>query len=362
MVRDFGRKPASLCALAAAYFVLLLWTSIASGLELRVRDNHLVDRGGKVIRLLGVNRSGAEYACIQGYGFFDGPTDQQSIRAMKSWHINAVRVPLNEDCWLGINGVKPEFGGAPYRQAIEAFVARLNRAGLYVILDLHVAAPGSEKAVGIIPLPDADHAPDFWRSVAATFASNHSLAFDLYNEPHDVGWDCWLRGCMLPAGGEGSQQHPAYRAAGMQDLVDAVRSTGAQQPVMAGGRGYARNLAGWLAHRPLDPAGQLAASEHNYGRLAPCGPSCKQAIVGVARVNPVVVGELGETDCRHGYIDRWLPWADRHGISYLGWTWDAVAPGSWTCGGGPSLIENYEGKPTPFGIGFRNHLRALARR
>ena len=57
-----------------------------------------------------------------------------------------------------------------------------------------------------------------------------------------------------------------------------------------------------------------------------------------------------------------LPWADRHGISYLGWTWDAVAPGSWTCGGGPSLIENYEGKPTPFGIGFRNHLRALARR
>jgi len=361
MAREQGRKRALLGVLAAVCLVLLLWTSIASGLELRVRDNHLVDRGGKVIRLLGVNRSGAEYACIQGYGFFDGPTDRHSIRVMMSWHINAVRVPLNEDCWLGINGVKPEFGGAPYRQAIEAFVARLNRAGLYVILDLHVAAPGTNKAVGIIPLPDADHAPDFWRSVAATFAPNHSLAFDLYNEPHDVGWDCWLRGCILPAGGEGSQQHPAYRAAGMQDLVDAVRSTGAQ-PLMAGGRGYARNLAGWLAHRPVDPAGQLAASEHNYGRLAPCGPSCKRAIVRVARVNPVVVGELGETDCRHGYIDRWLPWADRHGISYLGWTWDAVAPGSWTCGGGPSLIENYEGKPTPFGIGFRDHLRALARR
>ena len=24
---------------------------------------------------------------------------------MKAWNINAVRVPLNEDCWLGINGV-----------------------------------------------------------------------------------------------------------------------------------------------------------------------------------------------------------------------------------------------------------------
>jgi hypothetical protein len=272
-----------------------------------------------------------------------------------------VRVPLNEDCWLGINGVKPELAGAAYRKAIEGFVHRLNRAGLYVILDLHVAAPGTQRAVGIIPLPDADHAPDFWRSVAATFASNHSLAFDLYNEPHDVGWDCWLNGCQLPAGGEGSQQHPAYRAAGMQELVDAVRSTGARQPLLAGGRGYARNLSGWLSHRPVDPAGQLAASEHNYGRLVPCGPGCKRAIVAVARVNPVVVGELGETDCRHQYIDRFMPWADRHGISYLGWTWDAVAPGSWTCGGGPSLIENYAGKPTPFGIGFRDHLRALGR-
>jgi endoglucanase len=148
----------------------------------------------------------------------------------------------------------------------------------------------------------------------------------------------------------------------MQQLVDAVRSTGATQPLLLGGRGYARDLDGWLEHRPQDPLGQLVASEHNYGRLAPCGPRCKQAIARVARRHPVVVGELGETDCAHGYIDRWMPWADRHGISYLGWTWDAVAPGSWTCAGGPSLIENYRGRPTPFGIGFRDHLRALASR
>ncbi len=101
-----------------------------------------------MIRLLGVNRSGAEYACIQGYGFFDGPTDRHSIRVMKSWHINAVRVPLNEDCWLAINGVKPEFGGTSYQQAIENFVGRLNRAGLYVILDLHVAAPVARRRSG----------------------------------------------------------------------------------------------------------------------------------------------------------------------------------------------------------------------
>ena len=64
------------------------------------------------MRLLGVNRSGAEYACVEEGKIFDGPTDWASIKAMKSWKINAVRVPLNESCWLGINGVEPSLSGA----------------------------------------------------------------------------------------------------------------------------------------------------------------------------------------------------------------------------------------------------------
>lgn len=364
-VRGFRKRTWLLAALVACAVMLSSTAGALAAPEIRVQGNHLVDEKGKTVRLLGVNRSGAEYACQGGYGFWDGPVSKRSIRVMKSWKINAVRLPLNETCWLGINGIKPAYGGDNYRQAIQGYVHRLNAAGLYVIIDLHLAQPGSGQAHGIIPMPDADHAPDFWRSVASTFAANHSLLFDLYNEPHgDISWDCWLNGCNVPSGGEGafSEDHPPYRAAGMQELVDAVRSTGARQPVMAGGLDYSRDLSGWIAHRPVDPLGQLAASEHNYGKLAPCGRACKKAILGVKAQNPVIVGELGETDCKHTYIDRWMPWADRHGLSYLGWTWDAVAPGSWTCAGGPSLIENYRGKPTPFGIGFRDHLRTLARR
>ena len=48
---------------------------------------------------------GTEYACVQGWGMFDGPTDDEAIDVMKEWHINVVRIPLNEACWLGINGV-----------------------------------------------------------------------------------------------------------------------------------------------------------------------------------------------------------------------------------------------------------------
>ncbi|HEY1238244.1 MAG TPA: cellulase family glycosylhydrolase, partial [Solirubrobacterales bacterium] len=154
----------------------------ASGLGLSVSGNHLVDDSGRPIRLLGVSRSGSEYACAEGYGFFDGPTGGRSIRAMRKWGMNAVRVPLNPDCWLGTDGVKARFAGPAYQAAIDGFVSRLNRAGLYVVIDEHVAAPAGRLAVGIIPMPDADQSPAFWTSVASHFAANRSLVFDLYNE------------------------------------------------------------------------------------------------------------------------------------------------------------------------------------
>jgi hypothetical protein len=52
-----------------------------------------------------------------------------------------------------------------------------------------------------------------------------------------------------------------------------------------------------------------------------------------------------------------MRWADRHAISYLGWAW-TTGP-EWGCEEGPSLISDYNGAPTEFGIGLREHLRTL---
>ena len=65
----------------------------------------LVTESGATYRLLGVNRSGGEFACIQGRGMWDGPMDQASVTAMRSWNVRAVRVALNEECWLGTANV-----------------------------------------------------------------------------------------------------------------------------------------------------------------------------------------------------------------------------------------------------------------
>ena len=52
-----------------------------------------------------------------------------------------------------------------------------------------------------------------------------------------------------------------------------------------------------------------------------------------------------------------MDWADRPGVSYLGWGW-FIAPGL-TREEGSTLIKNYRCAPTAFGIGLREHLREL---
>jgi Cellulase (glycosyl hydrolase family 5)/FG-GAP-like repeat len=274
-------------------------------------------------------------------------------------------VPLNEDCWLGINlpASNPNIG-APYRQAIVAFVQALNDAGLYVILDLHWNAPGTSIANQQQPMADLDHAPAFWSSVAATFKNFPAVIFDLYNEPYVSTWDCWQNGCSV------TTSDGTWSTAGMTQLVAAVRSVGATQPIMLGGLQYASDLSQWLAHKPVDPISgpaQLVASYHSY-----CGPpgtstvaACQSAlnslrsqewpvVASVASSVPVVTGEFGEYDCATTYVSPYMAFADANGISYLGWAWD-----TYGCGSFPALVADYTGTPTAYGIGLKSHLAAL---
>jgi hypothetical protein len=319
---------------------------------LQVQGNRLVDGAGQAVRLLGVNRAGTEYMCATATvkSVFDGPTDDATIDAMLTWHINTVRLPLNESCWLGIAGAT-EVGGDFYRTLLQEYVDRLHARGLYVVLDLHWTAAGTALAKDQRAMPDADHAVDLWRSVAAFFKNDPMVIFDLFNEPYpDLAgagdaWGCWRNGCNVQG----------YQAAGMQSLVDAVRSTGAQQVIIAGGISYANKLDGWLANKPTDPAGNLMAGFHLYNDGACGNAGCWNGVVAsVAQQVPVVTGELGQRDCGHGFIDGYMDWADAHGVGYLGWAWNPV-----DCGAFPALITDWGGAPSNFGVGLQTHLAAV---
>lgn len=84
-----------------------------------------------------------------GYGIFDGPTDDNSINVMKTqWNANVVRIPLNEDCWLGINGVQQQYSGQFYKSQVGDYIRRIISHGMYVIIDLHWTQNGGGLAKG----------------------------------------------------------------------------------------------------------------------------------------------------------------------------------------------------------------------
>jgi hypothetical protein len=315
----------------------------------RISGNRIL-KDDKPIQLRGVNRSGTEYACIQGHGFFDGPADEASIAAIVAWRANAVRVPMNEDCWLAINGAPAQYSGALYQQAIAEYVNLLEQHGIIPILELHWTAAGSGQATGQQPMPDRDHAPTFWAEVAAAFKNDAYVVFEPFNEPYpddnqdtDAAWACWRDGGSCPGFG--------YQAAGMQELVTAIRGAGARNPILLGGVQYANSLSRWLEHAPHDPEDQLGAAAHVYNFNTCNDTGClDQSAAPLAQRVPVVATEIGEDDCGGGFVAGLMPWFDSHGVSYLGWTWD-------TWGECLALIKDYDGSPNgAYGQAYRDHL------
>ena len=371
-----------------------------------ISGNHFVNGAGQTIRLLGVDRTSSEYGCVDGFGYDDGHFDDADAAAIASWGANAVRIPLNEDCWLGINGqpnssqgANPPLTMAGYRQEIENYVADLNAHGIYAILDLHWTAPGNQVALEQQPMPDSDHSPAFWQSVASTFKGNPAVVFDLFNEPYDptdprsgndgnlsdaVSWNCWDTGtkdgpgggapCSTAAYDENNVKTSTYQVAGLQTLLNAVRGTGATQPVLTGGLDFANDLSQWADHAPDDPLNQEAASFHNYQGKQCDNQTCwASTIASVAANVPVVTGEFDEDNfdepkCANKtpstFDQDYMNWADSAGVSYLAWGW-IVEPQDERDADGCSafyLIDDYVNHTPaqPNGVAVHDHLHALA--
>jgi hypothetical protein len=301
---------------------------------LHVVASELRDDQGELVRLHGVNRSGSEYACLADNGFFDGPTDDESIAALRRWKVNAVRIPLNESCWLAINGASPRFSGSAYQTAIKDYATRLEQQGLVPILELHRAAPGDLPADQQYPMPNADHTPTFWREVATNFVDDDAVVFEPYNEPFpdknrnsDDAWACWRDGCTSPETYWGTTlAFPRYEAVGMQELVSTIRQTGAKQLILLGGVQYSNRLTGWLAHAPQDPLGNIAPAWHVYNFNACANASCwdSEPFALAAQV-PLVATEIGQDDCQGGMVTPLMAALDQHQASYLAWWWNLAA-------------------------------------
>jgi len=152
----------------------------------------------------------------------------------------------------------------------------------------------------------------------------------------------------------------SFQAAGMQELVTAVRGTGATNLIMLSGIQYANTLTNWLAYKPTDPLANLAASIHVYPTGNLCGSvSCYNAqYAPVAQQVPLIAGEFGESVddsvCGVTKSNELLDWLDGQGAAgYVAWVWQ-----TWgTACGDLSLITDFDGTPhSPNGTNYKTRL------
>ncbi len=388
-MKRFASAGCAAVAMAAAAVALAGVSTAASGPPtIRVQGRQLVDGSGRAVQLRGVNRAVFESRCTyDDTGFNDGPVDQASVTAMKSWKMNAVRVTLNDQCWLGVNGLPAGGNAAGYRSAVLTYIQLLRKNGLYVMPVVEVFGPDAQKSTQIDYMPAKSHMPAFWRSLASALKGDRGIVFDPvtevamadWNDPHpdpSGQWNCWLRGCTIDSIYDGA---PRFAAAGLQSLVSTIRSTGAKQPIVLGGIDYNADLSQLLQYLPSDPARQLVASGHIYDFVQGKDVDAffHDQLEPIAKRMPVILGELGERRCDSGsaaYTRHVLALIDaekRKGnvMGVLEWAWNAVqGPDGWHCPtgqygeGGPLLIRSYDGTPTVMGRAFRNWTLSRAAR
>ena len=181
--------------------------------QLHASGNKLANVGGQLVVLHGVDRSGTEDDCVQGRGIFNGPTDEASVSAMKSWGVNSVRLPLNEACWNGEPYVNPAYASRKLsgrnRGVRQTAQCQWHRGDLRPALErwpVHREFLGfvfvNRKAVCQKPRSDLAGSVPFWSSVASIFKGNNAVIFDLFNEPYPdralsteaAAWQCWRNG------------------------------------------------------------------------------------------------------------------------------------------------------------------------
>lgn len=379
---------------------------------LHVSGVNLDNTSGQPVFLHGTDRSGTEYSCIQGNGFFDGTgtsfsQEDQQISSMASWGMNAELIPVNEDCWLGINNAPAAYSNSssspptpgcsatqcPYANALENLVQTDEANHIYPVISLFWLAPGTSQATGHIEMTDNSHAPLFWEEVANFFKNDPNVIFRLEQEPSlgsgsESDWQCWSQGDVsysttsdnTPPTAPTSTGTPnkcqsqgltSYQTVGMQSLVNIVRGTGATNIIALSGLQYANMLScdpgtspsscGMLDSAtppvtdPLSPS-QLAASVDVYPEGNACGnqdnTSCYQATYQpVAQQMPLIAGETAEggSDSSTTYVDMFMNWMDANANGYFAWAWDPWA----------NLISSYSSNSTPsttWGTDYYNHI------
>jgi hypothetical protein len=353
----------------------------AASPQLQVISNQIVapTNAGCTVHLQGVNVDGMEFDATGSQGPPGQGITATVAEAVTAWKANIVRIPMNQDWWFGCGA-----GGANYQAIIDSIVNYCNANNAYVLLDLHwsgnqtgATSPcgtgwGNDQTINDGGqyqqfMPD-DNSVTFWSSVAAHYANNPAVLFDMYNEPFDYsssGWTVWLQGgtntdvCCTGTS-------VSFHTPGMQALLNAIRAAGANNIVVAGGLDYAYDLTG-LTYDACgggpcaltDTTGHgVIYSSHIYPQKGsnPWVPSDGDSSISpTAAIYPVIIGEFGQGNVITGYTPdpdtngTWdqtlLQWMNGNNSASYKYNWTSWDMHDGSC---PCLISNWSFAPTSY--------------
>lgn len=315
----------------------------------RVEGNRVLGPGNAPFVVHGVARPSLEWSCqgqaLDGSG---GIPASEAIAMRDVWGANTVRFGLNESYWLGSAGLQKSNTCPDYVSTVTAAVAAARAAGLVVILDLHWSEANDPSRPAAQHCAPGRNSAAFWGSVAETYRDDSAVWFEAYNEPHDVSWAVWRDGGWVAC-----PDGTTYDALGMQDLVDAIRGSGAENIVVVNGLDWAYDLSGIPTWHPT--GSNLVYGTHPYAFKAPASDWAR-AFSGMAAFAPVIATEFGRTTCDavDPYDTEILNFFRRHGIGYTAWAWWAG-----DCGF-PSLLADASAACTRGGCAVQADLIGLA--
>jgi hypothetical protein len=325
---------------------------------LKVVGTQVVDDKNRRVHLRGVNAASMEWSS-DGEGHI-----LDTVRtAIQDWHANVIRLPLAQDRWFG-KAPEQTDGGKTYRALVKQVVDACAGLGAYVILDLHWSDAGEwGKQIGQHVMPDKNSVA-FWKDIAPIYKNHPAVLFDLYNEPHDVSWDVWLKGGTVTektrARGSSAVTETTFEAVGMQELLDAVRGAGAKNVVVAGGLDWAYDLSGILDGRQLsDPKGNgVIYANHAYPFKGDTVEKWVAKMETATKKLPVIVSEFGAEPRRRpeagaaadmaaatARSEDWVRRVLQVLKDHDDWHWTAwdLHPAA-----GPCLISDWNYTPTPY--------------
>jgi len=173
------------------------------------------------------------------------------------------------------------------------------------------------------------------------------VAFDLYNEPHDISDAVWRNG------GTATYKSVSFKAAGMQQLYDTVRAAGANNLVSISGNDYGSRPASRLV-----TGVNIVNAAHDYTCAEAPPPNCPATQpynaemilknwTAVGSNNPVMVTEFGWPDKNNGtFIGNVINGAESRGWGWIAFAWDGTTYGLF------GLINSSGGiyEPSPAGM------------